>query len=55
MHKVSTLCTDAETLTQIMAQGVSKERAIREKKSGMKYSPRSKRLSGIDVYMTLPL
>ncbi len=33
MHKVSTLCIDAETLTQIMAQGVSKERAIREKRA----------------------
>ncbi|OTW85595.1 hypothetical protein BK702_19430 [Bacillus thuringiensis serovar cameroun] len=25
---------------------------VREKKKGMKYSPRSKRLSGINVYMT---
>lgn len=29
-HKVSTICTDTGTLTQIMAKGVSKERAVRE-------------------------
>ncbi|PFN25384.1 transposase, partial [Bacillus cereus] len=28
------------------------DQAVREKKKGMKYSPRSKRLSGINVYMT---
>lgn len=29
-HKVNTICTDAGTLTQIMAKGVSKEQAIKE-------------------------
>lgn len=28
------------------------DQTVREKKKGMKYSPRSKRLSGINVYMT---
>ncbi|MFK4467753.1 hypothetical protein [Bacillus mycoides] len=28
------------------------DQVVREKKKGMKYSPRSKRLSGINVYMT---
>ncbi|WP_259383948.1 IS4 family transposase [Bacillus thuringiensis] len=39
-------------LTDEQQQKRLRDQAIREKKKGMKYSPRSKRLSGINVYMT---
>ncbi|HHX7188444.1 IS4 family transposase [Bacillus thuringiensis] len=39
-------------LTEEQQQKRLRDQAIREKKKGMKYSPRSKRLSGINVYMT---
>lgn len=39
-------------LTKEQQQKRLRDQAIREKKKGMKYSPRSKRLSGINVYMT---
>ncbi|ANP80134.1 transposase [Bacillus sp. B25(2016b)] len=39
-------------LTAEQQQKRLRDQAIREKKKGMKYSPRSKRLSGINVYMT---
>ncbi|HDR8141953.1 TPA: IS4 family transposase [Bacillus cereus] len=39
-------------LTDEQQQKRLRNQAIREKKKGMKYSPRSKRLSGINVYMT---
>ncbi|PGW34690.1 IS4 family transposase, partial [Bacillus cereus] len=39
-------------LTKQQQQKRLQDQAVREKKKGMKYSPRSKRLSGINVYMT---
>ncbi|KMP27701.1 transposase [Bacillus cereus] len=39
-------------LTKEQQQKRLRDQAIREKKKGMTYSPRSKRLSGINVYMT---
>ncbi|UYO21193.1 IS4 family transposase [Bacillus sp. 41-22] len=39
-------------LTKEQQQKRLQDQTIREKKKGMKYSPRSKRLSGINVYMT---
>ncbi|MDA2452192.1 IS4 family transposase [Bacillus cereus] len=39
-------------LTKEQQQKRLQDQAVREKKKGMKYSPRSKRLSGINVYMT---
>ncbi|PGD75826.1 IS4 family transposase [Bacillus wiedmannii] len=39
-------------LTKEQQQKRLRDQAIREKKKGMKYSARSKRLSGINVYMT---
>ncbi|PES70209.1 IS4 family transposase, partial [Bacillus cereus] len=39
-------------LTEEQQQKRLQDQAVREKKKGMKYSPRSKRLSGINVYMT---
>ncbi|GLV67219.1 IS4 family transposase [Bacillus mycoides] len=39
-------------LTKEQQQKRLRNQAIREKKKGMTYSPRSKRLSGINVYMT---
>ncbi|MGE7431689.1 IS4 family transposase [Bacillus thuringiensis] len=39
-------------LTEEQQQKRLRDQAIREKKKGMKYSPRSKRLSDINVYMT---
>ncbi|PET94911.1 IS4 family transposase [Bacillus cereus] len=39
-------------LTEEQQQKRLRDQAVREKKKGMTYSPRSKRLSGINVYMT---
>ncbi|MEE3950083.1 IS4 family transposase [Bacillus wiedmannii] len=39
-------------LTKEQQQKRLQDQTVREKKKGMKYSPRSKRLSGINVYMT---
>ncbi|MBJ7961472.1 IS4 family transposase [Bacillus cereus group sp. N28] len=39
-------------LTEEQQKKRLQDQAVREKKKGMKYSPRSKRLSGINVYMT---
>ncbi|EEL31083.1 hypothetical protein ACVWXX_000085 [Bacillus toyonensis] len=39
-------------LTKQQQQKRLQDQAVREKKKGMKYSSRSKRLSGINVYMT---
>ncbi|MFK4311157.1 hypothetical protein ABH957_005909 [Bacillus sp. RC242] len=39
-------------LTKQQQQKRLQDQAVREKKKGMKYSPRSKRLSSINVYMT---
>ncbi|MFA2807936.1 IS4 family transposase [Bacillus mycoides] len=39
-------------LTKQQQQKRLQDQIVREKKKGMKYSPRSKRLSGINVYMT---
>ncbi|PED52007.1 IS4 family transposase [Bacillus anthracis] len=39
-------------LTKEQQQKRLQDQIVREKKKGMKYSPRSKRLSGINVYMT---
>ncbi|MGN4719188.1 IS4 family transposase [Bacillus cereus group sp. MYBK226-2] len=39
-------------LTDEQQQKRLQDQAVREKKKGIKYSPRSKRLSGINVYMT---
>ncbi|MCI0768586.1 IS4 family transposase, partial [Bacillus sp. TL12] len=39
-------------LTKEQQQKRLRDQAVREKKKGMTYSPRSKRLSGINVYMT---
>ncbi|PGP75273.1 IS4 family transposase, partial [Bacillus cereus] len=39
-------------LTKEQQQKRLHDQTVREKKKGMKYSPRSKRLSGINVYMT---
>ncbi|WP_025151356.1 IS4 family transposase [Bacillus sp. H1a] len=39
-------------LTKQQQQKRLQDQAVREKKKGMKYSPQSKRLSGINVYMT---
>lgn len=39
-------------LTDEQQQKRLRDQAIREKKKGIKYSPRSKQLSGINVYMT---
>ncbi|EJQ73089.1 IS4 family transposase [Bacillus toyonensis] len=39
-------------LTKEQQEKRLQDQTIREKKKGMKYSPRSKRLSGINVYMT---
>lgn len=39
-------------LTKQQQQKRLQDQAVREKKKGMKYSPRSKRFSGINVYMT---
>ncbi|PIE96143.1 IS4 family transposase [Bacillus fungorum] len=39
-------------LTKHQQQKRLQDQAVREKKKGMRYSPRSKRLSGINVYMT---
>lgn len=39
-------------LTEEQQQKRLQDQAVREKKKGMTYSPRSKRLSGINVYMT---
>ncbi|HDR8171220.1 IS4 family transposase [Bacillus cereus group sp. RP37] len=39
-------------LTKQQQQKRLQDQTVREKKKGMKYSPRSKRLSGINVYMT---
>ncbi|ALZ64525.1 Transposase DDE domain protein (plasmid) [Bacillus cereus] len=39
-------------LTEVQQQKCLRDQAVREKKKGMTYSPRSKRLSGINVYMT---
>ncbi|EEM19487.1 Transposase for insertion sequence element IS231B [Bacillus thuringiensis serovar tochigiensis BGSC 4Y1] len=39
-------------LTKEQQQKRLHDQAVREKKKGIKYSARSKRLSGINVYMT---
>ncbi|TKH64817.1 IS4 family transposase, partial [Bacillus cereus] len=39
-------------LTKEQQQKRLRDQTVREKKKGMKYSARSKRLSGINVYMT---
>ena len=51
IDKVSTRVI-VHRLTEEQQQKRLRDQAIREKKKGMKYSPRSKRLSGINVYMT---
>lgn len=51
MNKVPTRVI-VHRLTKVQQQKRLQDQTVREKKKGMKYSARSKRLSGINVYMT---